>query len=314
MHNKINNASVYGNNVNGSNTNYSSIHEIMLGNQSGGNVYSNTASNVYIGFLAKGETGGLFNNNISTNTYYNGLRSKASTGTKFYNNTAILNTTTGIGQHADNDSVTGIVSTGADFRNNIIYSDIVPTYFDYVGVGSSAVFHSNEYYSPNDTVSIYQSSTYNNIDSWKSTVEVDLTKGNPLLTSTSTIQTPTYLSPAIDAGTTTSTMTSPTTDFAGHPIYGTPDIGAFEYQPPFTIGTSLVDPTGNIRIYGDGKYRYTTATSSTMLADCFVAPPEGTWTYAASTTRPEWLNISSITGYSGNLVAELGQEGKTLLE
>jgi hypothetical protein len=103
------------------------------------------------------------------------------------------------------------------------------------------------------------------------------------------------LSPAIDAGTTTSIMIATTTDIIGNPIYGTPDIGAYEYQPPFALGTSLIDPTGNIRIYGDRMYRYTTATSSTMSANFLVAPAEGTWTYSASTTRPEWLNISNIT-------------------
>ena len=101
------------------------------------------------------------------------------------------------------------------------------------------------------------------------------------------------LSPAIDSGT-ASVLTSTTTDYLNHPLYGLPDMGAYEYQPPFTIGTSLVDPTGNIRIYGDKMYRYTTATSSTMHANFSVAPAE-TWTYAASTTRPEWLNISNMT-------------------
>lgn len=93
----------------------------------------------------------------------------------------------------------------------------------------------------------------------------------------------------------TGTSTSSSADFAGNPIYGNRDIGAYEYQPPFTLGTDKIDPTGNIRIYGDKKYRYTTATSSTMLANFSVSPAEGSWTYSASSSRPEWLNISNIT-------------------
>jgi hypothetical protein len=97
-------------------------------------------------------------------------------------------------------------------------------------------------------------------------------------------------STAIDSGTSISLIG----DFLDNPIYGTPDIGAVEYQPPFTLGTHKLDSTGNIRIYGDRKYRYTTATSSSMTVDLNIAPGE-TWTYSASTTRPEWLNISNIT-------------------
>ncbi len=100
----------------------------------------------------------------------------------------------------------------------------------------------------------------------------------------------------INAGTSTPGFTtSTTTDFSGNPIYGTPDIGAYEYQPPYTITTDHPQYGSNIRIYGDGKYRYTTATTSSSAANLSVTPVGGYPTYSASTTRPEYLNISDIT-------------------
>ena len=100
------------------------------------------------------------------------------------------------------------------------------------------------------------------------------------------------LSPLVDAGTTTSART---TDMFGNPLYGNSSIGAIEYQPPYTSGISLVDPTGNIRIYADGKFRYTTATSSTMSANLSAAPVGGFPTLATTTIRADWLDISNIT-------------------
>lgn len=66
-------------------------------------------------------------------------------------------------------------------------------------------------------------------------------------------------SPAIDAG----TSTGRTTDYLGNPIYGTPDIGAIEYQPPYQMGTDEPDITANVRIYANGKFRNTAAPSGT---------------------------------------------------
>ena len=94
-----------------------------------------------------------------------------------------------------------------------------------------------------------------------------------------------YLSPAIDAG----TNVGLNTDYTGTShIYGTPDIGAYEYQPPYTISTDLVDPTGSIRIYSDGKYRYTTATSNTQSAN-FSVSPVGGW---PSSDYSEYMNVT----------------------
>ncbi|MBI5816976.1 MAG: peptidoglycan-binding protein [Candidatus Yonathbacteria bacterium] len=96
------------------------------------------------------------------------------------------------------------------------------------------------------------------------------------------------LAPGIDAGTTVSSVT---TDILGNHIYGTPDLGGYEYQPPYTIGTNNIDITGSIRLYKDGKYRYTTATSSSPTANLTVTPVGG----FPSGDYSEWLNVSIST-------------------
>ena len=93
-------------------------------------------------------------------------------------------------------------------------------------------------------------------------------------------------SPAIDAG----TDLSLTTDYAGNNIYGTPDIGAYEYQPPYTIGTNEIDTTGNVRIYADGKFR-NTATAGGTTADLSITPSGG---FEAG-DYSEWMNIDIDT-------------------
>jgi len=78
-------------------------------------------------------------------------------------------------------------------------------------------------------------------------------------------------SPNIDTGADVGLIT----DILGNPIYGTPDIGAYEYQPPYTIGTHAPSADGSLRIYADGKYRYTAATSTASVADFTVTPVGG---------------------------------------
>ena len=100
-----------------------------------------------------------------------------------------------------------------------------------------------------------------------------------------------------------------TTDINSSPIYGTPDIGAYEYQPPYTQGTNLVSTSSPIRIYADGQFRYTTATSSGAVADFTVTPSIGTYYNAdyrqyldvtlsswltTGTKNKEWIATSTI--------------------
>lgn len=92
-------------------------------------------------------------------------------------------------------------------------------------------------------------------------------------------------SPAINAG----TDVGLTTDYAGNSIYGLPDIGAYEYQPPYTSGTNEIDLGAGARIYGDGKFENISSTLGTT-ADLSVVPQ------ASQTTK--WLDLSKADGES----------------
>lgn len=109
-------------------------------------------------------------------------------------------------------------------------------------------------------------------------------------------------SPAIDSGTNVSLVY----DYAGNPIYGAPDIGAYEYQPPYTFTSNKMPTTGSIRLYSDGHYRMTVASSTSVLAAFSVTPVGGTYTASTSayvdlsilnwtTANKEWI-ATSTTG------------------
>lgn len=159
----------------------------------------------------------------------------------------------------------------------------------------------------NTTAHILTSATY-------SASTTDLYQTNPLWMNGSgvfsaatdfTLQT---LSSAIDAG----TNLNLTTDYAGNPIYGTPDIGAYEYQPPYTAGSDRADISGNIRVYGDGKFR-NRSTPSGQTAMLAITPASGdktkwidigigTWTSA----QKSWHESSpNMTGSVSHLVGDL---------
>ena len=94
-------------------------------------------------------------------------------------------------------------------------------------------------------------------------------------------------SPLIDAGYAVAGI--PTVDFAGNPWYGAPDIGAWEYQPPYSMGVDVLKTGAKARIYGDGKYRWLASASTT--ADLIVAPAGGYGTYGPTQQRPLWMDI-----------------------
>jgi peptidoglycan/xylan/chitin deacetylase (PgdA/CDA1 family) len=100
-----------------------------------------------------------------------------------------------------------------------------------------------------------------------------------------------YTSPCIDAG----ADVSLTRDSLGNSIYGTPDCGAFEYQPPHTMGANEMDVSAEARVYGDGKFRDKSTTSGTT-ADLNITPESGTFPiYGADEVRPEWMDITDLT-------------------
>ncbi len=128
---------------------------------------------------------------------------------------------------------------------------------------------------------------------------------DPLLVATSTSNFAlTPLSPAIDTGVAISGLT---TDILGNPIYGTPDIGPYEYQPPYTIGTHDIDITGGVRLYKNGKYRYTNATTTGTTASMNITPVGG---FPAG-DYSEFMNLSITTWNTGGDYSKTWTETST---
>lgn len=114
--------------------------------------------------------------------------------------------------------------------------------------------------------------------------EPNSVNANPLFTDPSngdfTLQS---LSPAIDAG----IDVGLTTDYLNHAIYGAPDIGAYEYQPPEVIGTNEIDIGAGARIYQDGSFR-NLSTASGTTANLTITPQSGSFTVG---NHALWMDI-----------------------
>ncbi len=295
----LTNPQIYSNTVLFDQATTTTMHGIMFGYVKNGLGWNNYSSGADISYLIKGAASTTFYDNVAVNPISTGVsnaqafRLKGASNGQYINNTLVNTNSTRSGQDVSEYSDADTAASTGTYNNNLSYS--ARDFLDYVFVGDSSVvtYANNDYYGSAYSFS-YNGTAYSTISSWQSARELTASSTNPNFANINNSYSLFSNSPLIDAGT-TNLLSSTTGDYLGNPIYGTPDIGAYEYQPPFRIGTSLVDPSGNIRIYGDGQYRYTTATSSGMTANLSATPVGGSWTYDASTTRPEWLNISNIT-------------------
>ena len=172
--------------------------------------------------------------------------------------------------------------------------------------GSGEVFpniKNNIVWNSNGTIEIQSSSGVYNFDvthtavrdiDYSGTGNINLGTTSPFTDDSNNDFTLLWNSTAIDAGAhidgVTQSCSGACTDYAGNPIYGTPDIGAYEYQPPYTIGTNEIDTAGDVRIYADGKFR-NTATAGGTTADLSITPSGG---FGAG-DYSEWMNIDIDT-------------------
>ncbi|USN92017.1 MAG: right-handed parallel beta-helix repeat-containing protein [Candidatus Nomurabacteria bacterium] len=187
------------------------------------------------------------------NSSTNGVYMASLKNAQLYNNVIRDN---GIGINVNNGT------NDTSVRNNILIDNTKNIEFNIGGALTNFVASNNNW--SNGTVDSHWINTFQGTDNQASTspLFVDLINSDFSLQS---------FSPNIDTG----IDVSLTSDILGNPIYGTPDIGAYEYQPPFTIGSDNINVTSEIRIYADGKYRHTTATSSSETATLSVSPIGG---------------------------------------
>ena len=178
--NQCNNGSIY--NCEFTVSGSTSTHGVMLGNNTGGELYNNKVTGAAFTAIIKGQTGGIAHHNIGIGIVGVGAcRAKAAVDCKFYNNTNIC--ASGYGLYVDSDTATSIDSTGCEFKNNIIYFTGTATRLAQVSIGSDAVFSNNLYFSTVElplTPFSYTVTSYATFELWQAAQELTAQYGDPL--------------------------------------------------------------------------------------------------------------------------------------
>ena len=300
-----------------------SKHCIEYGYNKEGIVRNNFVSGCAFGIVMKGAPqdyingGGVYNNVVLGTKGDSSIRIKGIDNIPVYNNTFYTDplwSGNSFGMLYITQSDAPVVpSTGTDVKNNAFLGLDTKNLINVDTLSAAAGFTSDYNLHWNNTGSgldyVVGGDTYTGFAGFAvAGRDTHSVSGNPLFTDASandfSLQ---YASPAIDSG---SVIGGRTADILNNHIYGTPDIGAYEYQPPFIIGTDKIDPTGNIRIYKDGRYRYTSVISGSGTADLKAAPVDDVF---PAGDYSEWLNISNITwGSSKQWTASSSVAGTTV--
>lgn len=121
-----------------------------------------------------------------------------------------------------------------------------------------------------------------------------------------------YTSPAIDRGIDDDIGTGRNSDYYRNPIYGIPDIGAIEYQPPYTVLTYGMNSSTGIRIYDDGRFRYLNATNNSagIVANLSITRTnvQGSWVNTERRNHTVDLNITSYNQSYVRIIVNLTKE------
>ena len=214
---------------------------------------------------------------------------------KIFNNTVFGNNTN---QGEQDQSTIKIMAdidsnvSGVTIKNNIILNN--KGTYDLAkksignGIMSSTIIDRNIYYRQNGTNNFYLNGVAENWNSYSINEPGSLYENIPLINisglySNTADFAPKGESTAIDYG----DSMGVNTDYFGNPLYGKPDIGAIEYQPPYSIGTDKIDIAGNIRIYADGKFRNKNQPSGNT-ADLTITPQSG----FGSGNYDEWMDVT----------------------
>jgi len=216
-----------------------------------------------------------FVNQFSVHT---AIHSLGATNTKIYNNT-IYGNNGNSAIHLSNNS------TGTEVKNNIIYGTNAYAFVDSGSITNTTLNNNLVYNLANPTGS-WNGNTYSSFSDWQTGTSQDLNSlnSNPLFTDYgSSDVTLTSSSPAINTG----TSVSLTSDYSNNLFYDEPDIGAYEYQPPYEVSTNEIDIDGDIRIYADGKFR-NTQTASGTTANLSISPSGG----FNSSDSSVWMDLS----------------------